>query len=304
MNEMNELETQLRSWAPRRPSARISRVLFGQEALARFRRERELKASHSSAFLLNWLAPAVAAVALVFAFVHLPSSPTHSNRSLAAPAFAVILSNQSLGPILLEASNREPASPASVQRSIGMDGLGTQPKVFGVATSGVSTGASERLPNWQSQPQMEERDNPATNGAGLAPQAGIPKNTGALYAGWRFCGERSTLAAAASRDIQRPLDLSPSASAAVAATEGGYAPHCLKGLAETGRFMDRVRPSQGAAISSCMQPLEYSNTLAQTWIAVPEDLPAWHQRTPNLGSRRAELCQDVLLIGQRSVFFV
>src|SRR5437899_12859877 len=104
MNEMNELETQLRSWAPRRPSARISRALFGREAVARLRRERELKASHSSAFLLNWLAPAVAAVALMFAFFHVPSNPTDSNRSAALPVIAVVLSIQSPGSLLLAAS--------------------------------------------------------------------------------------------------------------------------------------------------------------------------------------------------------
>jgi hypothetical protein len=169
MNEMNELETQLRSWAPRRPSARISRALFGREALARFRRERDLKASHSSAFLLNWLAPAVAAVALMFALIHLPGNSTHSNAPKTAPMIAVILSNQSLGSVLFEASNRE---PANVHR--GFDLRTAQPKAFGVATSGVSTGASDRLPDWPSQPQMEERDLPTTNGTGLAPQAAVP----------------------------------------------------------------------------------------------------------------------------------
>src|SRR5437867_156553 len=118
MNEMNELETQLRSWAPRPPSARISRALFGREMVQEPARRPALAARRASpGFLLNWLAPAVAAVALMLAFFHLPTNPALSNRSGTTPIMAVILSNQSFGSVLLEASNRAPATSPTIPRS-------------------------------------------------------------------------------------------------------------------------------------------------------------------------------------------
>ena len=52
MSELNELEIQLRSWVPRRPSARLKRRLFGRP-----RPQQEPEPS----FRLSWLPPATRA---------------------------------------------------------------------------------------------------------------------------------------------------------------------------------------------------------------------------------------------------
>jgi hypothetical protein len=123
---------------------------------------------------------------------------------------AVILSNQSLGSVLLEASNREPAMPASDRPFLQMNGLGKGPKVFGVATSGVSTGASERLPDWPSQPQMEERgDFPTTNGARLVPQAAVPGRTSVWLCAAIPTQTRSCASLLAAACPERTADNSP-----------------------------------------------------------------------------------------------
>ena len=52
MNEPNSLESQLRSWMPRRPSAKLAEKLFATGAIAETRRP----------FSLNWLAPATVGI--------------------------------------------------------------------------------------------------------------------------------------------------------------------------------------------------------------------------------------------------
>jgi hypothetical protein len=175
MNEMNELETQLRSWAPRPPSAKISSALFGRDvALGASSR---VTRHPSPPLRWTWLAPGAAAFALMFVLLHQPGSAPLSHGSGSYPIIAVILSNQSAASMILADSNREPVRPAANGRAFELNGDGSAPKAFGVATSAVSTGASERLPGWRSKdrtPAEGRGDCPATNGgARIAPQASM-----------------------------------------------------------------------------------------------------------------------------------
>jgi hypothetical protein len=103
MNEMNELEAQLRSWALRRPSASLERRLFARRPAA---------AEPSRAFRVVWLAPATAALLLVGLVLS-----GHNNSVIASsntvPMVAMILSNQSSAAYLsgsfARAENRLPA---------------------------------------------------------------------------------------------------------------------------------------------------------------------------------------------------
>jgi hypothetical protein len=86
MNEMNELEKQLHSWTPRRPSARLERRLFAvgvapAEALLPFR--------------VTWLAPATAALMLTCVLFNQRYGPALSAAASPGPMVAMILSNQS-----------------------------------------------------------------------------------------------------------------------------------------------------------------------------------------------------------------
>ena len=84
MNEMKELEAQLRSWEPRRPSSRIERKLFRRQR----RDETPVVAPYA------WLAPVTAALLLgCLVFNQHGGSPSAmaTNSSLVA----MILSNQS-----------------------------------------------------------------------------------------------------------------------------------------------------------------------------------------------------------------
>ena len=89
---MNELETQLRMWAPRRPSAALKERLF---APARPEAKRD-SAPHPAApsFRLSWLAPvAVCLVAMCALFTQ--RSPVVRGSGDSSPMVAVILSNHS-----------------------------------------------------------------------------------------------------------------------------------------------------------------------------------------------------------------
>lgn len=78
---MNPLETQLRSWKLRRPSARLERRLFPAGTSAR----------PAAPSLMHWLAPATAC--LLFATLAL--NPRGSALPDGQPLMAIILSNQS-----------------------------------------------------------------------------------------------------------------------------------------------------------------------------------------------------------------
>jgi hypothetical protein len=84
---MNELEMQLRSWVPRRPSAKLRQQLFAQPSGATMPEE--------PVFRLSWLAPATAALLLMCVLFNQRNGPAISGSSSAEPIFAMILSNQS-----------------------------------------------------------------------------------------------------------------------------------------------------------------------------------------------------------------
>ena len=86
MSEMSELETQLCSWTPRRPSARLERRLFAARAVP---------ADALAPFRLSWLAPATAALALACVLFNQRYGPSFSASGGAGPMVAMILSNQS-----------------------------------------------------------------------------------------------------------------------------------------------------------------------------------------------------------------
>ncbi len=85
MNEMNELEARLRSWAPRRPSASLEKRLFARRPAA---------AEPPTPFRLKWLAPAMAGL-LLLGLVLYGHSNTAAGSSNPVPMVAMILSNQS-----------------------------------------------------------------------------------------------------------------------------------------------------------------------------------------------------------------
>ncbi len=81
---MTSLETQLRSWTPRRPSAGLERRLFGRVA-----------AAPRASIQLGWLAPVTACLLFAFVLVHQPGSGKPSHASQDGPLAAMILSNPS-----------------------------------------------------------------------------------------------------------------------------------------------------------------------------------------------------------------
>ena len=97
MNDLNELELQLRSWVLRRPSARLKRRLFRQP-LANDVPE--------PSFRLSWLPPATAALLLLCVLFN-----QHSSQALSSAGsnsiVAVALSNQSIAPWLPGSFPRE-----------------------------------------------------------------------------------------------------------------------------------------------------------------------------------------------------
>ena len=83
MKEMNLLETQLRSWRPRRPSARLKRRLFATPA----------RVMPQMAWFLGWLAPATACALLTLSVFNSGNS-LPGNTSRHEPMVAMMLSNR------------------------------------------------------------------------------------------------------------------------------------------------------------------------------------------------------------------
>ena len=86
MNEMNDLELQLRSWVPRPPSAKLEQRIFGAlpnpaEALPVFR--------------LRWLVPATVTFLLMCVIVNQRSGPVVSVAGRPGTLATAALSNQS-----------------------------------------------------------------------------------------------------------------------------------------------------------------------------------------------------------------
>lgn len=80
---MKELETELRSWALRRPSEKVRRRLFGRRP-----------APAHVAFSLSWLAPATAALLMIGMLLNQRHNPLLFEPGKSGPMVAMILSNQ------------------------------------------------------------------------------------------------------------------------------------------------------------------------------------------------------------------
>jgi hypothetical protein len=97
MNDLNELEMQLRSWVPRRPSARLKRKLA---------RRPTPKTESEPSFRFSWLPPATAALLLLCVLFN-----QHASQGISSAAsnsmIAVALSNQSIAPWLPGSFSRE-----------------------------------------------------------------------------------------------------------------------------------------------------------------------------------------------------
>jgi hypothetical protein len=91
LNELNELETQLRSWSPRRPSARIERQLFAREAGG---------TPMAGRFSFQWLAPATALLMVLCMLFSERSNPSLASSGSGQWMVATIMSNQSAAPYL------------------------------------------------------------------------------------------------------------------------------------------------------------------------------------------------------------
>lgn len=88
---MKELETQLRSWALRRPSARLKRWLFAS-----------VPAQPPTPISWSWLAPATAALLVMCAVFNDRNSAAFFQPGKSGPLVAMILSNQSSGTLLAD----------------------------------------------------------------------------------------------------------------------------------------------------------------------------------------------------------
>ena len=85
MNNTNELEMHLRSWAPRRPSAKLRQRLFAQPPVAR---------EPQPTFRFAWLAPAAAAFLLMGVLFNQHNTSAISGSAHSNETFAMIMSNQ------------------------------------------------------------------------------------------------------------------------------------------------------------------------------------------------------------------
>jgi hypothetical protein len=94
MSETNWLETQLKSWEPRRPSARIERQLFPTPS-----------ARPKPGISFNWLAPATVCMLLALV-VFKQENYTAASSSRHDPAVAMMLSNQSSVAFLTKGSKQ------------------------------------------------------------------------------------------------------------------------------------------------------------------------------------------------------
>ena len=100
---MNDLETQLRLWQPRRPSARLEARLFGAEWVAAGAASPASAADGSSltggcqptAFRFGFLAPATALLLAMWVWFSPRSGATVTGSTNAGPLVAMILSNHS-----------------------------------------------------------------------------------------------------------------------------------------------------------------------------------------------------------------
>jgi hypothetical protein len=87
MNEMNELEMQLHSWVPRRPSEKLERALFEQQSQT---------VEALPAFRLRWLVPATVTFLLMCVLVNQRTGPVLTVTGRPGTMATVALSNQSV----------------------------------------------------------------------------------------------------------------------------------------------------------------------------------------------------------------
>ncbi len=128
---MTEWERQLRSWKPRRPSARLKERLFATPITDP---PSPLADRHTPAFHLSWLAPATAALLLVAALVNQHNSGAVFESPRSASMVAMILSNQSAAAYL-------PATFQSEQN-------GLPPGTFEWTNGSRSASSNRSLPVW------------------------------------------------------------------------------------------------------------------------------------------------------------
>src|SRR5438045_2412620 len=101
MNEMNELETQLHSWALRPPSPRVEHQLFGLSAPASLPAQAAAaacaipRAPSLPAFSFRWLVPATAGLLLLCLIANPRTGSGLVSSTNSGPMVAMILSNQS-----------------------------------------------------------------------------------------------------------------------------------------------------------------------------------------------------------------
>src|SRR4249920_649801 len=94
MEQMNELELQLRSWAPRPPSAKLSQKLFPNPAADSEPTEHGTR-STEHAFRFRWLVPATAALLLMCLVLNQHNTTPLTGGVRREPMVAMIMSNQS-----------------------------------------------------------------------------------------------------------------------------------------------------------------------------------------------------------------
>lgn len=90
---MNELETQLRSWVPRRPSPGLETNIFRKERTERIQTESE--GVTTSALRPTWLVPATAGLLLMCLVFGQRNNPAISGTGSSSVLVAAALSNQS-----------------------------------------------------------------------------------------------------------------------------------------------------------------------------------------------------------------
>ena len=96
MNEKEtNLENQLRSWRPRRPSAKLKRRIFGITA-----------ANDTAALTIRWLAPAAACLLLAVTIIHQEPGLT-ATTSAPEPVMEMVSSNVSYTNLVPRSDNPE-----------------------------------------------------------------------------------------------------------------------------------------------------------------------------------------------------
>src|SRR5436309_8585465 len=98
MNQSTELETQLRMWGLRRPSAEIKERLFaapGRTCAPLAERAKPTNDAQTPSWRLSWLAPATAGLVAMCCLFTQRNNPAISAPADAGPMVAMILSNHS-----------------------------------------------------------------------------------------------------------------------------------------------------------------------------------------------------------------